>query len=62
MHETKKRHPMTMQKVIYEIPGMNDVLVEHDIEFHGASGERLSFDFTRVAPSEKRYGARTRHE
>ena len=54
MNETKQRHPMTMQEVIYEIPGMKDVPVERDIEFRGASGTPLSFDLYRPANIEGR--------
>ena len=54
MNEPNNRQPVTTQAVIYRIPAMQEVQVERDLEFRGATGASLGFDLYRPSSGESR--------
>ena len=56
MSQQTERHPSTMKKVVYRIPGMEAAVVRRDEPYHLTDGDPLTMD--RYYPSDAAPGAR----
>ena len=54
MSDTSNRHPNALRPVVYELPGMNTVSVDQDIEYHRAGDQALRLDIYRPAAPARR--------
>lgn len=52
MNDRSQKHPNALKRVVYEIPGMEGVRVQHDVEYHRSGGHSLTFDLYRADPQE----------